>query len=123
MRARRATRCAAVAALLLLTLAGCSPAPPDTAPSIPAGRITHVSPGADGLGTIMVESSDPAAVFDKASLAVTDKTDLLLQTSDGYARATFADLTEGTRVDVWVFGAVAESYPVQGTADVVVVVR
>jgi hypothetical protein len=92
-------------------------------PSI-RGMITIVTPGSDSLGAILVEETAPQGLsYDKASLTITKKTTLLKRVGDDYARIAFADLTKGTLVEVWITGAVAESYPVQAAADTLVVLE
>lgn len=120
------TKTLAVAAVMsaALVLSGCFflPGPPDGDPSI-RGAITVITPGEGGLGAILVEGpAGEGTSYDKASVNITGDTKLLLQRADGYGRITFADLKEGDAVEVWFTGAVAESYPVQATADTVVVV-
>ena len=112
-----------VVVMVAFSLAGCAPTPPGAAPTIPNGVITSMNAGADGLGSVLVESDDPDTTFDKASVSVTDKTTLLRETDNGYVEAVFAELAEGTRVDVWITGPVAESYPVQASADAMVILK
>jgi hypothetical protein len=111
-------------ALVLAALGGCAAlAPPNGDPSI-RGKITIVTPGSDSLGAILVEETAPQGLsYDKASLTITKKTTLLKRVGDDYARIAFADLTKGTLVEVWITGAVAESYPVQAAADTLVVLE
>ncbi|MHB1342133.1 MAG: DUF3221 domain-containing protein [Coriobacteriia bacterium] len=123
MRAYRRLAFVLAVAIVAFSLAGCAPTPPSAAPTIPNGVITSMNAGADGLGSVLVESDDPDTTFDKASVSVTDKTTLLRETDNGYVEAVFAELAEGTRVDVWITGPVAESYPVQASADAMVVLR
>lgn len=111
-----------LAAGLMLTAAACSPSIPDDDPGI-RGRITTITPAADG-GSILVETrqGEPLFDYDKASVRITDDTDILRLTDGGaYEEAAFEDFTEQQLVDVWFTGAVAESYPVQGTAKTVLI--
>ncbi len=119
MRLIRLIAAVTLLAALASGLAACSPAPPNETPSI-SGAITTVTPGEGNLGSVLVEGT---GAYDKASVSVTPATSLLRATANGYERAMFADLTPGTRVDVWFTGAVAESYPVQATARVLVIAR
>lgn len=112
-----------VVAMAAFSLVGCAPTPPSEPPTIPNGVITSVTAGNEGLGSVLVESDDPNTTFDKASVSVSDKTTLLQETDNGYVEAAFTDLAEGSRVDVWITGPVAESYPVQAGADYVVILR
>lgn len=122
MRTQRFAFALSAALVALLILAGCSPAPPKEAASI-SGSITTVTPGYGTLGSVLVEGPTGAsAAYDKASVNITASTTLLRKIADGYEGVSFADLDVGMRVDVWFTGPVAESYPVQATADAVVVV-
>jgi len=103
---------------LTLGIAGCTSGPPNEAPGI-SGTITSIERSADGTIVLLVESvpGGPAQmsgqpVGDKASVRVgTDTPVVNLDGSD--ARP---GLKEGMTAEVWFEGAVAESYPVQGTA-------
>ncbi len=112
----------ALATAAALVLSGCFllPGPPDGAPSI-RGTITSITPGADGLGSMLVEGAvaDGTSV-DKASVNVTKKTEVLYEGADGWSRYTFAELGVGDTVAVWFTGPVAESYPVQATGGTIV---
>lgn len=112
-----------LAAVLLVAsavaLSGCAPSAPSDPPGI-AGVITSVTPGeADTLMTILVEvpdgeTPDPSFVSDKASVRITTGTDVFdIGENPVDARDV---LRPGIAVSVWFTGAVAESYPVQGTA-------
>jgi hypothetical protein len=107
---------------VVVAMIGCFllPHPPDTAPSI-RGTITSITVGEDGFGSIMVEGPiADGTTYDKASVTVTKKTTVLMEGLDGWGRFSFAELSEGDTVNVWFTGAVAESYPVQATAKMVV---
>lgn len=122
----RLTTVAAFAVALLLAgcVGGCTaPKTPDTPPSI-RGVVTSVSPGADGLGAVLIEESAPQGLeFDKASLTLTKDTEVLKQVGDGYQVVAFEALLEGVLVEAWVTGPVRESYPIQADADVVLVLE
>jgi hypothetical protein len=96
------------------------------APSQPAditGVVTSVNARADGV-TLLVESdpSNPSGGA-KASVAVTSGTRMTRRAQSGEATATIGELAVGLRVEVWFDGPVAMSYPVQGRARAVVMVR
>ena len=114
---------AMVAWLLLIPvlLGGCAdPNPPSGEPSV-RGPITRITPGSDGLGTILVEESSPQGLdYDKASLRITEDTKLLKRAGADYVEITFEDMTTGMLVEAWMTGPVAESYPVQAAAGTVV---
>ena len=114
--------CLTLIAGLVLAVAGCSPSVPDEDPGI-RGTITTITSAASG-GSILVETPQGGQLFehDKAMVRISEDTDILRLTGDGtYEQATFDDLAEGQLVDVWFTGAVAESYPVQGTAGTVLI--
>lgn len=115
---------AAIACLLacsLLAVTACAARVP-TEPAGITGSITSVERSTDTNGSpvirMLVEGNEqPAgAVSDKASVTVTSKTGVF---GTGDEPATLDSLQQGMRVEVWFEGAVAESYPVQGTAKAV----
>lgn len=121
---RRFVTMAAALALLATAavLAGCGPWVPSDPPAI-TGRIVLATPSDTGGvgGGILVEGT--GTVGDKAALDVTDATTILTQAKDGsVSSATFADLTVGRRVSVWITGPVRESYPVQAEASTILIV-
>ena len=122
---------------------------PDTAPDM-RGTITRVLPGTGGPASGQPKSGGPNGSIscppdcdtkgptrnsilveenpgeldsggEKAFLGVTSSTTLLRRSGSGVVAITFADLRTGQKAEVWYDGAVALSYPVQGTAKVVVV--
>lgn len=121
MRTRRIVLAVAAGLALAIVAAGCTPRVPSEDPSI-RGTIVSVLPGEE-LGSIAVEAPDPPVfAYDRASIAITDKTTLLRQIGDGDPeKMTFDEFRTDQRVDVWFTGPVAESYPVQATAGTVLV--
>ena len=121
--ARSVSLVAITAAIAIMTavLGGCSElAPPSGEPSI-RGPVTSITPGSNGLGIILVEETAPQGLdYDKGALTITKDTVLLKRVGDDYAELAFDDLSTGTPVEVWITGAVAESYPIQAAADTVV---
>ncbi len=121
-----------LATVLLLALpTACAPAPPSGPPDIEgsASAVSSGTPGSGVLGTMLVVSAadggdtQPGS-YDRASVRVTDETELFAETADGgISPATFGDIVEGGRVRVWFTGPVAESYPVQATALAVVILK
>ena len=65
------------------------------------------------MGSFLVIGARGEYEYDRASVSVTS--DTVLVDADG-AEASFADLAQGSEVEVWFAGPVAESYPVQATA-------
>lgn len=123
MHAHRSVMVLTAALIALPVLVACSPSPPEEAASI-SGAITIVTPGYGTLGSVLVEgTTGSTSAYDKASVNITASTTLLRKTAEGYEGLTYSDLKVGMVVDVWFTGPVAESYPVQATADALVVVE
>jgi hypothetical protein len=123
MRTQRLIMVVTAVLIALLMLVACSPSPPEEAASI-SGVITTVTPGYGTLGSVLVEGTEGStSVYDKASVNITASTTLLRKTGDSYEGVAYSDLKVGMVVDVWFTGPVAESYPVQATADALVVVE
>jgi hypothetical protein len=109
-------------AVALLSTAGCGlfgGAADVKAPTTPAGitgQITRLDESQQRgvVCTMLVEGDEqPAgAVSDKAMVTVSDETSV----ARGDRWVPAQDLAVGMTVRVWFEGAVAESYPVQGTA-------
>jgi hypothetical protein len=114
---KQANTTALASAVLILTLA-CAPAQPKNEP-LPAGdpsvagQITAASPTSMQVEENPADSSGSA----KAVVHITDDTKILLR--DG-TRLNASDLQVGRRARVWFIGPVLESYPVQATAEFVV---
>lgn len=88
------------------------------------GIVTSVSGRADGV-TVLVES-DPSTPFSgsKASVAVTSSARITRRVQGGgEIAATAREVTPGVTVEVWFDGPVATSYPVQGKALALRIVR
>jgi len=78
-----------------------------------------ISTAADSLPVLLVVAAPGStSSVDRASVRVTK--DTVVWTAQG-TRGDAADLAEGEQVGVWFSGPVAESYPVQATAGVVMV--
>ena len=123
----------AVLALLLLVVAavGCGGDDDDDDGARGAPTVTVPARAADRAGTItskdgsaiLVEEFPDAETGDKISAAITDTTVIVREGADGTrTTATFEDLVVGQQVQLWVDGAIAESYPEQGGASVVLIV-
>lgn len=109
-------------ALALLVASACGGGATNRAADI-TGIVTSVGGRSDGV-TVLVES-DPShpSIGDKASVAVTNGTRITRRAPGGEVAATFRDLVPGLQVEVWFDGPVAMSYPVQGKAQALVIVR
>ncbi len=102
------------------TAAGCTTSPqrPDADPSI-RGAITSLQQLDGGGASLLVEGVvEQDTSYDKASVRVTPDTTIIAD--DGTAKDA-GSLRTGLRVEIWFTGAVAESYPVQATADTIVI--
>jgi hypothetical protein len=115
---------------------GDDPVPPvDTPPMHVAGApdiigtVTTLSV-ADGswnagvLGQVLIVGKiQNGTSVDKAFVTVTDKTRIYVQTAQGRRQVDFSYLGVGQAVAVTFTGPVAESYPVQATADTIVIIK
>jgi beta-N-acetylhexosaminidase len=112
-------------ASLLLAAAACDDGGEEEIPEEPSirGAITNVVAGDDGVITsVLVEGKvEPDTVYDKASLRVDEDTEVFRQEGEERVEASRADLAKGQRVEAWIIGPVAESYPVQAYAGQVVI--
>ncbi len=117
----RRTAIALLAAIIALSalavLSGCAPVLPGTPPGI-TGSVTSFVPGDERPASMLVEgpAQPSGAVSDKAQVTIEPATMFF----DAQGKPTKASsIVVGTRVRVWFNGAVAESYPVQGSASAV----
>lgn len=111
--------------LLLVTYVavGCTSAPEalETEPDF-TGFITEIHPiGEKGtLGQILVEA--PADNFiDKYMVTIKDETQIFKQDGDELRQAAFEALETEQQVQIWFSGPIMESFPMQGTAQQVVI--
>ncbi len=114
-------RIVGVALLLAAVVAttGCTQGLPTETPGI-TGTATSVTPGQGGLVMLVEGGEQPAgAVSDRAQVTVPESAPVFDASG---AEADASAIKLGAQVKVWFDGAVAESYPVQGTAKVVQVV-
>lgn len=100
-----------------LALTACATRLPDTPPGI-TGTVTSLVPGDERPASMLVEGgAQPAgAAADKAQVTVNPGTMFFDEAGNPTKPASIA---VGTRVRVWFDGPVAESYPVQGSAQAV----
>lgn len=89
------------------------------------GTITEItSAQGEVLGAVRIEGTiGEGTEYDKAVVAVTEETEILVRGPDGEEKATFDDLRVGQRVEATFVGPVAESYPVQATAGRIVILE
>ena len=106
-----------VALVAVLALVGCAATVPTTPPGI-TGSVTSLVPGDERPASMLVEGgAQPAgAVSDKAQVTI-DPGTMFFDAEGTPTKA--AGIAVGTEVRVWFNGPVAESYPVQGTAQAV----
>ena len=117
--------------VLLVIAAGCGGQP--SGDSVDEGRVdirgvvASVQPadgtGADNdiLGWVLIEGErEKDTQFDKADVAITEKTRILERSGGVLTESTFGSLREGLSVEATFTGPVAESYPVQATAEEIV---
>jgi hypothetical protein len=83
-----------------------------------AGTVTAVGRIAEGWSVRVEERPQDVSGSAKGVFRVRDATDVL---RGGGSRVRADDLREGQRVRVWVSGPVAESYPVQAQARLIVI--
>jgi hypothetical protein len=109
--------------VLIAIAAACSTASSKSSiPNAPAsitGRVTVVTPSADG-GRVRVEASpeDVAGSSAKAVVRITPSTTVIVPDS---ANAGFGALRAGQWVRVWFVGPVMQSQPVQASAGTIVI--
>lgn len=108
---------ALVIATAATALVGCAPVVP-TEPAGINGTVESLVPGDGRPMQLLVTGGTQQAgsVSDKAQVGINPATQFF--GADGKP-GNPAKIVVGTRVKVWFTGAVAESYPVQGTARVV----
>jgi len=117
MRSARTPIFVAVLVVLAVSagvLAGCAQKLPDAVPGI-TGAVTSLEPGDGRPASILVEGGQQpvGAISDKAQVRIAPGT--VCFDKDGEPTEG-GNILVGTNVNVWFDGAVAESYPVQGTA-------
>lgn len=123
--ARRITICTMF--LAGLALAACRPGPDDATSARAAGGAVPTLP-ASITGTVTDIGADrrlrieerPGDASGSAKAVVRLSADATIVTRAGVA-ARVEDIAVGTRVSAWFIGPVMESYPVQATANVIVI--
>ena len=109
-------------ALALLVTSACGGGAANRTADI-AGIVTNVSGRGDGVSVLVESDPSTPSSGSKASVAVTSGTRITRRAPGGEVAATARELTPGVQVEVWFDGPVAMSYPVQGKALAVVIVR
>jgi len=124
MTAHTTRRTAALSIALLgvaLAAAACAPSPPSNPPDI-TGVVTSVVAGDGRPASFQVEGAKPqpsGAAADKAMVNVPTSTQFFGPNGTQATLAQIGAIGPGTKVRVWFEGAIAESYPVQGSAKAV----
>lgn len=103
------------AGLVVYSLVG-RPKLPGTKPLI-TGIITHKTEQRIRVEENPAEESGS----NKAVLTLTQRTKIYRETASGLSKAGAQDLAQGMKIRAWSIGPVAESYPVQTTARVIVI--
>ena len=112
----------ALLALAFLAVYACGGGPTNRAADI-TGFVTSVSGRLDGVTVLVQSEPSHPSIGDKAAVAVTSSTRITRRAQSGEVAATLRDLVPGLRVEVWFEGPVATSYPVQGKAQALVILR
>ncbi len=88
------------------------------------GFITEIHPiGEKGiLGQILVESHADKLV-DKYMVTIKDETQIFEQIGEERRQVTFDALETKQQVQIWFSGPIMESFPMQGTAQQVVIIK
>jgi hypothetical protein len=109
-------------AVVAVLLAACASTP--SLPGEPAdisGIITRVERTSGRTTVLIEERPGQASGHDKSSVRITAGTRILLDGPSGATPYPAERLTTGSRASAWFVGPVAESYPTQATAGVLVV--
>jgi hypothetical protein len=112
---------------LSLVLTGCRitgvAGPSGGNPSI-RGTVVTIAAPSQVVSGLMVEGHQEAdTTYDKASVRVTESTRVFIKQGENYTEASVSALRVGQTVEVWFTGPAAMSYPVQATAQQIVIVR
>jgi len=88
------------------------------------GWVTEIHPiGENGtLGQILVEDQSDKLV-DKYMVTIKDETLIFKQDGENLHQVAFAALETTQQVQIWVSGPIMESFPMQATAQQVVIVK
>ena len=117
---------------LLLALLGCSAIKETEVREVDIrGNIVEVhhidTPGSESgaiLGAILIEGAIEADTkYDRASITITRETDIYEQRGQERFQVAFDDVAVGQRAEVRFAGPVRETYPFQGTAAELVILK
>ena len=121
-RALASLSLAACLALAACTLGGCAAQHPPSSPPGVVGVVTTFVPGDGRPASMLVEATGTPAsgsISDKAQVTVPPATRFFDASGNPASLESISAIRQGTPVRVWFAGAVAESYPVQGSADAI----
>lgn len=93
---------------------------PTESPGI-RGVITKADSSAGSSNILVEENPADASGSNKASVRIKDQTKIYRREGGRLENSSASALTVGKQVSVWFEGPVAESYPVQGSASIVVI--
>ncbi|HWQ42491.1 MAG TPA: DUF3221 domain-containing protein [Desulfosporosinus sp.] len=122
----------AISLIGILVLSGCSPGKAQTPDDSPGtkqadihGTIVKLTRNQAGelLGSILVIGDRGSKPYDQATIKVTRKTIINEKSANNIVNSIFDALKENMRVEVRFIGSVAESYPVQATADEIIILK
>lgn len=112
----------------VFSVAAVDPAQPKPEKMDIRGSLTRVSPEKNPQGKVVGSVSidgvkEKDTEYDRASVRVTSTTRIFKVVAGKRVAATFEDCKMGARVEARFVGPVAESYPVQATAGVLVILE
>ncbi len=118
---------ALLSAILFLGLsaAGCHTAATPTPPAI-RGTVTSVLAlrGDDRVAVIVIEENpNEKSGSGKDAVTIDQQTEVFKATATRLVVTDWSEITNGTRLEAWYRGAVAESYPRQATAQRLVILE
>jgi hypothetical protein len=88
------------------------------------GTITNIQQTDGRVNSVRIEGTLEAdTAYDKAVITITDQTRILKQEGQEHVPAAAEELKVGQRVEARFIGPVAESYPVQATANKIVILE
>lgn len=105
---------------LILTVTGCNKASNEAIGIRGVIKEIHIDEENGFTQNLLIEGDlEEDTMYDNASVVINDDTEIYI----GEEKATFEDLKEGITVEIIFDGPVEESYPVQGTAKIVKVLK
>lgn len=103
--------------IVIVLAAGCSTAQQDAIGI--RGEVTSINTSGDTLSLLVEGEVEKDTSFDKASVRIKPETKVVRKDGDKDAAANAEDIKLFDKVEVVFDGAVAESYPVQGSAKLI----